>query len=106
MGSVKLKCENTGMVFDFSLPLPYGIQRQLDGGHLLDVTDAEPAPVVPIGGTVARPRGNASHQAWIDYAATQGMDRAEAATLTRDQLRGRFTQPVFDPDSPPDLEAA
>jgi hypothetical protein len=39
----------------------------------------------------ARPKGNASHEAWIDYAVAQGMARDDAEALSRDELRDRFT---------------
>ena len=32
------------------------------------------------------------------------MPRDEATALSRDQIRARFAEPVFDPDAPPDLD--
>lgn len=93
-GSVQLRNPDTGVVFGFTEPLPPAIRRQWDEGKLIPATE----PATEPGG---RPRGNASHQAWIDYAAGQGMDRAEAAALTRAELRERFTTPPFDPRTPP-----
>lgn len=37
------------------------------------------------------PAGNASTEDWRAYAVTQGMARIEADSLTRDQLRDRYT---------------
>jgi hypothetical protein len=85
------------------LSLPPGVQIQLEGGHL-QVADkylarseieslATPESMMP--------KGNASHDVWLRYAVEQGMPREEAAELTRDQIRARFTAPTFDPDAPP-----
>lgn len=38
-----------------------------------------------------RPKGNASQEAWADYAVSQGMTRDEADALSRDELRDRYT---------------
>ena len=85
------------------LSLPPGVQIQLDSGHL-QVADkymakseikalATPESMMP--------KGNQSHDVWLQYAVSQGMPREEAAELTRDQIRARFSSPVFDPDAPP-----
>ena len=85
------------------LSLPPGVQIQLEGGHL-QVADkymakseiealATPESMMP--------KGNASHETWLQYAVSQGMPREEAAELTRDQIRARFSAPSFDADAPP-----
>lgn len=86
------------------LNLPPGVQIQLDSGHLQIDTDYEARTALEGAQDTeaVMPRGNASHEAWLSYAVTQGMDRQEAAALSRDQIKARFAQPVFDPDAPPD----
>lgn len=86
------------------LNLPPGVQIQLDSGHLQVDTDYEARTDLEASQNVesAMPRGNASHEAWASYAVTQGMDRDEAAGLSRDQIKARFTQPPFDPEAAPD----
>jgi hypothetical protein len=42
------------------------------------------------------PARSASKQAWLDYALAAGVDEAEAAAASRDDLAARFT----DPDDP------
>lgn len=99
MAHVRLLCEATGREFDVSLPLPYGVQRQVDDGGLAVVAeiDAEQPGTRPAG----MPRGNASHEAWINYALTQGMSHADASALTRDELRDRFRDTGFRPQEVP-----
>ncbi len=88
------------------LSLPPGVQIQLDSGHLqvadryLARTEVE-ALATP---ESMMPKGNASHEAWLQYAVSQGMPRGEAAELTRDQIRARFSAPSFDPDAPPVMD--
>jgi hypothetical protein len=48
------------------------------------------------------PPGNGSRESWIAYAVSQGMSRDEAVNLSRDQIKARFAEPVFDPDAPPE----
>lgn len=86
------------------LNLPPGVQIQLDSGHLQVDTDFLAREQLAASETVeaSQPKGNASHEAWLSYAVAQGMPRDEAAGLTRDQIKGRFTAPAFDPDAPPD----
>lgn len=80
------------------LDLPAGVHAQLaPGGPLVRVEARQPARSAEPG----LPRRNASHQVWIDYAASQGMSRGEAAAMPRDELRDRFTDQPFDPDAPP-----
>ena len=87
------------------LPLPPGVQAQLDKGVLQIDTEYEAREDLGKGSDVANPiiRGNASHEQWADYALTQGMPREEAAGLSRDQIRARFATREFDPDAAGDL---
>lgn len=39
----------------------------------------------------ATPKGNASQEAWADYAIAQGVPEDEARAASRDELRDRFT---------------
>lgn len=85
------------------LSLPPGVQSQLDSGRL-QVADKYMARSEVEGLATPEsmmPRGNASHDEWLSYAVSQGMPREEAAALTRDQIRARFTAPSFDPDAAP-----
>lgn len=85
------------------LALPVGVQAQLDAGRLQVAdkymarseiaSDATPQSMMP--------KGNQSHEQWLQFAISQGMPREEAVDLTRDQIRARFTAPEFDPDAPP-----
>jgi hypothetical protein len=88
------------------LSLPPGVQIQYDKGtlQLASEYDARQAFQASQDGAEAIPRGNASHETWIAYAISQGMDRGEATSLTRDQLRARFNDTGFDPDAPPVME--
>jgi hypothetical protein len=86
------------------LHLPPGVQIQLDSGHLQVDSDYLAREQLEAAETVEAnmPKGNASHELWLSYAVTQGMRREEAAGLTRDQIKARFSAPSFDPDAPPD----
>jgi hypothetical protein len=86
------------------LNLPPGVQAQLDKGVLQVDTDFDSRAEVDEANavTVPQPRGNASTEDWISFAVSQGMDRNEAVSMSRDQLKARFTAPVFDPDAPPE----
>jgi hypothetical protein len=77
------------------LSLPPGVQIQLDSGKLQVYTDFEAREAIGDSQTLEAmmPRGNASHEAWAEFAESQGMGRQEAAGLTRDQIRARFTMP-------------
>ncbi len=85
------------------LSFPPGVQKQLDAGRLQVKGQYEARAGIEAGQTAESlmPRGNASHEAWLQFAVSQGMDRSEAAGLTRDQIRMRFTVPEFDPDAAP-----
>jgi hypothetical protein len=88
------------------LNLPPGVQAQLDKGTLMIDADYNARQALQKASglndeALPMPAGNASREAWISYAISQGMARDEAAGLTRDQIRGRFAEPAFDPDAPP-----
>lgn len=85
------------------LNLPPGVQKQLEAGRLQVDTEYDAREALEASQTLAAamPRGNASHEQWLSYALTQGMSRDEAAGLTRDQIRSRFSAPAFDPEAPP-----
>jgi hypothetical protein len=85
------------------LSFPPGVQKQLDANHLqiagqyLARADIE-ASQTP---ESMMPKRNASHETWMTYAVSQGMDRSDAAQLTRDQIKARFMVPAFDPEAAP-----
>lgn len=92
------------------LNLPVGVQTQLDAGRLQVATDweareriadAQAAGSEDSAEDSAMPSVRASHEAWLQYAVSQGMDRSDAADLTRAQIRARFSVPAFDPEAPP-----
>lgn len=86
------------------LSLPPGVQKQLDAGRLQVAGEFQARESIRDGATAESlmPRGNASHEQWLRFAVSQGMDRQEAAGLTRDQIRARFTAPAFDPEAAPE----
>lgn len=88
------------------LSLPVGVQQQLDAGRLQVAEKYMARSEIAAGATPQSmmPRGNSSHEEWLQFAVSQGMPREEAAALTRDQIRARFTAPEFDPDKPPEME--
>jgi hypothetical protein len=85
------------------LNLPVGVKLQLDAGRL-QIADKymarEEIEALQTPQSMM-PKGNASHDQWLQYAMSQGMPREEAVELTRDQIRARFTAPSFDPDAAP-----
>lgn len=89
------------------LSFPPGVQAQLDKGALVVDQDYDAREEVRHGeadtGPVM-PQARESREAWITYAVAQGMSRDEAEVLTKAQIRQRFEEPEFDPDSPPDLD--
>jgi hypothetical protein len=118
---VRLENPTTGVVMDFGLPLPPVIAKQVENGYLRppvppleDLAVVQPDTSAAAGGAAPgdgqgpspqpAPRGNASLQAWVEYAVSQGMPAAEAAGLSRDEIRARFTDPGFDPDAPPRMD--
>jgi hypothetical protein len=81
------------------LSLPVGVQIQLDSGKLQVLSEHEAREAIGESQSAESmmPRGNAAHSVWVEFAVTQGMGRPEAEGLTRDQIRARFSEPVFDP---------
>jgi hypothetical protein len=47
---------------------------------------------------MATPDPTASHMDWVEYAAAQGLDRAEANSLSRDELVEIFADDDPDPE--------
>jgi hypothetical protein len=91
------------------LPLPPGVQAQLDAGHLQVDTEYRARQEIEESaglhaGQLPMPSPRASREKWVEYAVSQGMSRDEAAGVDVKALRGRFTAPAFDPDAPPDLD--
>lgn len=86
------------------LSLPPGVQKQLDAGRLQIAGQYEARATIEAAQTAEAlmPKGNASHDQWLQFAVSQGMDRGEAAGMTRDQIRARFTAPAFDPEAAPE----
>lgn len=104
-----------------SLPLHPQLKRQLDTGHLrvaaeldgpADTPAAEPdgeggaergsAPPPADPADSQPPAGNASQAEWAEYAISQGMDRAEAESLKREEIKARIAP--ADPTDPEDGE--
>jgi hypothetical protein len=85
------------------LSLPPGVQIQLEGGHLqvADKYTARSEVEALATPESMMPKGNASHETWLQYAVSQGMPRTEAVELSRDEIRARFSAPSFDPDAAP-----
>jgi hypothetical protein len=86
------------------LPLPPGVQKQLEAGKLQVATEYQAREDIAGSGTPesTMPRGNASLEAWRAYAVSQGLSPDDASEMTRGQIRARFTTPAFDPDAPPE----
>jgi hypothetical protein len=86
------------------LSLPPGVQIQLDSGKLQVYGEFQAREAIGESQTLEAmmPRGNASHEAWAEFAVSQGMDRQEAMSLTRDQIRARFSEPLLSPDTAPE----
>jgi len=53
---------------------------------------------------IPQPTVGASHAAWMAFSISLGMPREEAAALTCDQLRLRFSNSAHDRDAAPDVE--
>jgi hypothetical protein len=86
------------------LSLPPGVQIQLDAGRLQVAGEYAARESIADSATTEAlmPRGNASHETWVTFAISQGMSREEAVALTRDQIKMRFTAPMFDPEAAPE----
>lgn len=84
--------------------LPEGIQHRLDRGDLVRVHQdgtvwAEPETLTPPAGdgplpdgAPALPKRAESRAVWADFARSQGMDEAKAASLTKAELVAEFTR--------------
>lgn len=99
------------------LPLPPGVQAQVDKGNLIyktpaDQADAHRAALAPddlagiagMPGGVPMPGWDAPHGEWQAFAVSAGMDPDMAAGLTRDQIRARFGAAELARDDAPNLE--
>ena len=87
----------------FDVPLPLGIQSRLDKGDLVRVNEdgtpwREPGETVvepPLGDQPADapplPKKTENRAIWTEFAVSQGMDREEAASMTKAELIERFT---------------
>jgi len=65
------------------------------GDHVYEQDDSEPEPVAPHGERdeeVEQPAGNASLEAWQEYARSQGLTDADLDGKGRDDLREQFTK--------------
>lgn len=93
----------SGALLSFSLPLHPGIRHRLDTGDLVRVNEdgtpwAEPDDEpdepedVPPPDAPALPDRKATRAVWAEFAISQGMDREQAASMTRAQLIAEFTQ--------------
>jgi hypothetical protein len=52
--------------------------------------EAPKASAVDAASDDGNPSGNASHEDWVAYAVSQGVDQDEAEALSRNELRDRF----------------
>jgi hypothetical protein len=90
-----------GAVHLFDLPLPLGIAKRLDRGDLARVEadgspwverdEPEPAEVVEVPDAPPLPKRAESRAVWAQFAVSQGMPRAEAATATKADLIALLT---------------
>lgn len=90
-----------GTLHKFSVPLPPGIAHRLSTGDLIRANEdgtpwaegEEPEPVdVPPPDAPALPKRSESRLVWVEFAVSQGMDRADAATMTKADLIEAFTK--------------
>ena len=90
----------------FDVPLPLGIQHRLDKGDLVRVNEDGTPWIAPGEPVVEPPRGDLPPDApplpkktdnravWTEFAVSQGLDREEAASMTKAELIERFTPPT------------
>lgn len=90
----------------FDVPLPLGIESRLDKGDLVRVNEdgtpwREPGEEVlepPLGDlppdAPPLPKKTENRAVWTEFAVSQGMDREEAASMTKAELIDRFTPPA------------
>ncbi len=62
------------------------------GARTAPATDSADTASTTVAAGVEKPAHNASASEWRTYAVLQGMSQAEAALLSRDELRDRFKQ--------------
>jgi hypothetical protein len=83
--------------------LPEGVGKRIARGDLVEVTpdgvpqadepeDTPPPDAPPL------PKRSANRDTWISFALSQGMDREEANSLTKNELITRFT-PATEPET-------
>ena len=94
-----------GALHCMDVPLPPGIQDRLDKGDLVRVNEDgtpwrepdEPVLEPPHGDlppdAPPLPKKTEPRAAWTEFAVSQGMDREEAASMTKAELIERFTPP-------------
>jgi hypothetical protein len=96
-----------GAIHEMSVPLSPHIQRRIDRGDLTHVTE-DGSPWVEPDDSGQEPEGSQPPDApplpkrtenravWTDFAVSQGMDREQAAAMTKNDLIGVFstTPPV------------
>lgn len=74
-----------------------------DGAWLRDGIDVKPRP----GMRLDKPAGNASTQAWADYAVSLGVGTGETDSMSRDELRAKYGAGETAPPTPaPEPEPA
>lgn len=79
-------------IFERGSELPAWAAK-LVGDHVYEADDSTPEPVAPNGErdeTVEIPAGNASLEAWQEYARSQGLTDADLEGKSRDDLRAQF----------------
>lgn len=92
-----------GALHVFDVPLPPGIQHRLDRGDLVRVSedgtpwtepDGEPDEPedIPPPDAPELPKRTENRLVWVDFAVSQGMGRAQAASMTKADLIAEFTQ--------------
>lgn len=84
-----------GAVLVFDVPLPFGVAHRLNRGDLTrvnpdgspwtDAPDPTPAPDVAEDAPPL-PKKTDNRATWTEFAVTQGMDRDQAASMTKAEL--------------------
>ena len=81
-------------IFERGAELPKWAAK-LVGDHVYEADESEPEPVAPNGerdDIVDPPAGNASLEAWQEYARSRGLSDADLVGKSRDDLRGQFAK--------------
>lgn len=93
-----------GALHCMDVPLPPGIESRLNRGDLVRVNEDGTPWVEPGEEAVEPPRGDMppdapplpkrteNRAAWTEFAVSQGMDRAQAASMTKAELIEQFTE--------------